>query len=62
MTLRDLIEKANGNIDRPVFFLPSPEAVRYTAVESAVVLGTEEQVSDENEDRVPAGAILLFPC
>lgn len=60
MTLRDLIEKAGGELDRPIYFLPSPECPDYINVVSAVV-GTDDGMTDENGDQLPSDAIVLFP-
>jgi hypothetical protein len=62
MTLRDLLEKANGDLDREIFFLTSPNCLDYLQAETAYIVQNKENMNDSNGESVPEGSIIIFPA
>jgi hypothetical protein len=62
MTLRDLINRSGGELDRPLFFLPFPDANEYIEIESMLLMKEEDlEMLDDWGNPVPSNAIVLFP-
>lgn len=67
MTLAELIKRAGGNLDREIYFLPTPESKDFIqAVSGSFGSGQaptleEDRAFDESGEELPHDAIILFP-